>query len=175
MMFILFILQAMKSLDKIKWPQDIERKESGTPGGRGIFMKKPLLSGDCCAAYWGHLVDHTGLIQIKCEATSNLMIAVPDARQVFSKAHCVCVSQQPLNLYVDGSHHTGTKYDGFNNRNGIPWGACLNSSQFTGTAANCELRWLPSPAFESIREASKQLGNGNNLQVKYFSHHFKTL
>jgi hypothetical protein len=74
--------------------------------------------------------------------------------------------QQPVNLFVDGSHHTTSRYDdGCENRHGIPWGALLNSSQQTGIAANCELRWLPSPAFESIREASRLLGNGNNLQV----------
>jgi hypothetical protein len=109
-------------------------------------------------------VDSTGLIHILCEATKNLLVTVPDARRTFSKEHCVALMRQPVNLYVDGSHHTGSKYDHWQNRNGIPWGALLNSSHQTGIAANCELRWLPSPAFESIREASRTLGNGNNLQ-----------
>ena len=115
-------------------------------------------------------MDAKGLIIIKCEATTNLLTAVPDARRPFSKAHAVSLMQQPCNLFVDGSHHTGSKYDRHRNRNGIPWGALLNSSQYSGVAANCELRFLPSPAFESIREASRKLGNGNNTQVGLSTH-----
>ena len=156
----------MESLEKLRWPTDIHRKESGTPAGKGIFANKHISSGDCVGLYWGNLVDSTGLVHIICESTSNLFIAVPDARRTFSKAHCVALMQQPVNLFVDGSHHTTSRYDdGCENRHGIPWGALLNSSQQTGIAAKCELRWLPSPAFESIREASRLLGNGNNLQV----------
>ncbi len=167
------VLQAMESLENLKWPNHIERKDSGTPAGKGIFAKKQISSGDCVARYWGHLVDSSGLIHIPCESTSNLFISVPDCRRTFSKAHCVALMQQPVNLFVDGSHHTTSKYDdGCENRNGIPWGALLNSSQQTGIAANCELRFLPSPAFESIREASRKLGNGNNLQESHngFNH-----
>ncbi len=154
----------MKSLENLRWPIDIERKDSETPAGKGIFVKKQVSSGDCVALYWGNLVDSTGLIHIICEATANLFISVQDSRRTFSKAHCVALMQQPVNLFVDGSHHTTSRYDNVTNRNGIPWGALLNSSQQTGIAANCELRWLPSPAFESIREASRKLGNSNNLQ-----------
>ncbi len=163
----------MESLEGIKWPKDIERRESGTPAGPGVFVNKPVASGACVGLYWGHLVDHTGLVHIKCEATSNLLTAIPDARRTFSRAHCVSLSQQPVNLFVDGSHHTTTRYDTFANRNGIPWGALLNSSEYSGVAANCELRWLPSPAFESIREASRKLGNSNNLQETSLLPHFK--
>ena len=170
------IVQATESLATITWPDDIERRDTGGPAGRGIFSKKHIASGACVAAYWGHLVDAKGLIIIKCEATTNLLTAVPDARRPFSKAHAVSLMQQPCNLFVDGSHHTGSKYDRHRNRNGIPWGALLNSSQYTGVAANCELRFLPSPAFESIREASRKLGNGNNTQVGLSTHsHTHTL
>jgi hypothetical protein len=161
--------QAMESLEKLKWPQDIGIKDSGTPAGQGIFVKKQVICGDCVGRYWGHLVGSNGLVHIKCEATTNLLTAVPDARRAFSLEHCVCLNGQPVNLFVDGSHHTGTKYDRWPNRNGIPWGALLNSSEHTGFAANCELRWLPSPAFESIREASRKLRNYNNYQGFLFA------
>jgi hypothetical protein len=156
----------MESLEELRWPEHIGRQESGTSAGRGIFAKRHIASGACVARYWGHLVDFTGLIHIKCESTTNLLMAVPDARRPFSKAHAVSLMGQPVNLFVDGSHHTGSKYDTSPNRNGIPWGACLNSSFQTGVAANCELRWLPGPSFEPIREASRKLGNSNNLQEK---------
>ena len=94
---------------------------------------------------------------------------MPDARRPFSRAHGVTVDKQPVNLCVDGSHHTGSKYDLFPNRNGVPWAACLNSSQQTGIAANCELRFLASPSFEIHREASRKLGNSNNKQGFIFT------
>jgi hypothetical protein len=94
---------------------------------------------------------------------------VPDARRPYSRAHGVTVDQQPVNLCVDGSHHIGSKYDDFPGRNGLPWGACLNSSKNTGIAANCELRFIASPSFEIHREASRKLGNSNNKQGFIFT------
>ena len=49
-------------------------------------------------------------------------------------------------------------------RNGIPWGGCLNSSQWTGISANCELIWLASPLFDHIRSTSISMGNSNHMQ-----------
>jgi hypothetical protein len=33
------------------------------------------------------------------------------------------------NYKVDGTHHAITEFDQHRNRQGVPWGACINSSQ----------------------------------------------
>ena len=96
--------------------------------------------------------------QIPCEATFNLCKSFPHIIRPFSLAHAVTVDLHRSNLFVDGSHHLGSTYDSHPDRNGVPWAACVNSSMHTGIAPNCVCVFYDSPSFESIREASKQLG-----------------
>ena len=64
--------KAKQSFDTIKWDRDIERRESGTVAGKGIFAKTTIPKGTCVALYWGNLVDgDTGLIHVLAFAHSH--------------------------------------------------------------------------------------------------------
>jgi hypothetical protein len=102
---------AMASLQKLNWPHDIRRGETGTDAGRGIFVDVWVRPGDVVARYWGHLVDETGKLQIECPATTELFKNCSDARRPWSLAHGVTVDRKRSNLIVDGSHHLGSAYD----------------------------------------------------------------
>jgi hypothetical protein len=104
------------------------------------------------------------LTKVRCESTMKLFSTAKDCRRQFSAAHGVTLGRELSNLLVDGSHHTCSLYDGHKDRNGVPWGGCLNSSQGTGEAANCELIFLASPLFEHLRKTSNQTGSSNNKQ-----------
>ena len=67
----------MESFRSVEWNRDVERRETGTESGKGIFGKTHLRAGTCIALYWGNLVDSTGLIQV-CVCLSVCL--------------CVCVS-----------------------------------------------------------------------------------
>jgi hypothetical protein len=111
----------MASFATIKWLRDLERKESGTPAGKGIFALKHIPARKCVALYWGNVVDASGLIQVSfmrptpflfyihmicgqipCPATKKLLKDVPDARRTFSRGHCVSLKEQAKNWIVDG-------------------------------------------------------------------------
>ena len=102
---------AMASLQKLNWPHDIRRGETGTDAGRGIFVDVWVDPGDAVARYWGHLVDETGILQIECPATTEFFKNCSDARRPWSLAHGVSVNRKRSNLIVDGSHHLGSAYD----------------------------------------------------------------
>jgi hypothetical protein len=99
--------------------------------------------------YEGHLVHTDGTIAQINLCTEILFQNLPELRQVpFSLENCASILGKRSNLkvcyfcfvlflflncsqsfQVDGSHHTGTKYDSLPDRAGVPWGACVNSSQ----------------------------------------------
>jgi hypothetical protein len=81
-----------------------------------------------------------------CPLTSILFLEVPQLGSIkFSKSHCLSVWSHRSNLKIDGSHHATTAFDKIHDRNNIPWGACVNSSQDTGLEPNCKLEWIRAP------------------------------
>ncbi len=56
--------KAKQSFDTLQWDRDIMRGNTDSDG-KGIFAKVNISKGACVALYWGHLVDHTGLIHVR--------------------------------------------------------------------------------------------------------------
>jgi hypothetical protein len=55
----------MTSFKSIKWLRDLERKDSGTIAGKGIFAKTLIPDSRVVALYWGNVVDDSGLIRVR--------------------------------------------------------------------------------------------------------------
>ena len=92
----------MESFSKIKWLRDVERRESGTVAGRGIFATRFIPAGTVIGLYWGHLVDSGGTVRIECTTTTALLAGCPDANRAFKKSHIASVMGVASNLCVDG-------------------------------------------------------------------------
>ena len=149
----------MESFKSIRWNVDVHRKES--PGaGKGIFCLRPVVKSTCVALYFGHLVDSKGVIVVSCPFTESLFNRLPSVKRPYSRGHGVYVNSVacPHILIVDGtfvyaalilryinsdagSHHACSAFDKHDDRCGVPWGSCLNSSDSPGVKANCQLVW----------------------------------
>jgi hypothetical protein len=92
----------MENFATIQWLRDIERRESGTPAGKGIFAKRFIPSGTVVGLYWGHLVDDKGVVRIVCETTAALLQGCPEAIRPIKKSHMASVMGVASNLCVDG-------------------------------------------------------------------------
>lgn len=92
----------MESFSTIQWLRDVERRESGTPAGKGIFAKQFIPAGTVVGLYWGHLVDDKGVVRIVCETTAALLQGCPAAIRAFKKSHMASVMGVASNLCVDG-------------------------------------------------------------------------
>jgi hypothetical protein len=116
-----YTIQAMASFSTIKWLRNLVRQDSGTGAGKGVFVVNHVIPAiTTVACYWGHVVDDTGLIQVRhrvpfvcsyltgcqipCPPTKHLLTTVKNVRRKFSPGHCVGLSKHlaPLTWLVDG-------------------------------------------------------------------------
>jgi hypothetical protein len=154
--------KCLASFATIRWNVHVRRGFS-SGAGKGIFAMIPIAKHVCVALYFGHLVDSNGVVVVSCPFTSSLFQRLPDVQRPYSRAHCVKVNSVacPHALIVDGefayfyctefihdtshtgSHHACSKFDTVQDRSGVPWGSCLNSSVTKGVA-NCKIQWYVS-------------------------------
>ena len=86
----------------VKWLDDIERRDSHTEAGLGMFAVTAIDNNIAVGLYWGNLVDCKGNILIPCERTEAYFRLYPAVKRPFKMSHCATLKSKGSSLMVDG-------------------------------------------------------------------------